>query len=356
MKKQTMLAVAILALAVCVQAQTPKRVCWWGNSYSEAGRQNLMLPKMINCDTCGINSGMKITIASSKMVGGCDFSCLEGQGLLADIDTGHYDIVMGVDGHVAGWFWMFYEGQKNSNAAIITDLANHAKAAGGILALEQEWVQITNPPHPDFTQTKSDFWYDSLRRATGCILIPSGNAWWGAYRENPNLEYISPEWNDGSHPGKFTAYLNMCCMFASLTGISPVGHKWKSVSMDGQTLTTLIPSEALFAQQQAWDAYQYFQTHSPIPDPDHPTKNQVIKRENSRNLFQAAYEPSSRIVKMAGTGITGLRIIRMDGSIVAAANPGEMSLRLAGDIPQGMYLAQAFYGRSPQSVLIRIGD
>jgi hypothetical protein len=252
------------------------RILWYGNSYSEAGRQYDMLPLMVNCDTCGVSSGMTIT-TEPHMFPGCDLTCLEGNGALTSIDTGHYDYVMAADGHVAGWFWMFRynrqpayhmsapdsETMEAYNADLLTNWSAHAKSHGGKLVIVQEWVQITNPPHPDFTQDRSDRFYDSLFKATGAILSPEGKAWWNAYKENPNLEYVDINWNDGCHPGRFSAYLNVCCQFAALTGKSPVGHKFRSINCYG-TVEQLPADQALFAQQKAWEAYLFFHPATPV--------------------------------------------------------------------------------------------
>jgi hypothetical protein len=232
---------------------------WFGNSYTEAGKQWAMLPNLINCTAnCGTSqpSGMNISI-TTELVPSCWLSCHEGNGAFSKIDQGHYALVFAQD-NVANWLWRDWQYGTNladKNAQVV-NWSNHAKGAGGKLVFEQMWIALGVPDHIDETQTRSDKWYDSITTATNSILVPSGHAWYAAYAERPSLQYIDPDWNDGCHPGKFGAYLNICCQYAAITGKSPVGATWRKVSM--KDTMTLTDDEALFAQQKAWEAYQFF--------------------------------------------------------------------------------------------------
>jgi hypothetical protein len=193
------------------------------------------------------------------------------------------------------------------------------------------WIAIGVPDHCDETQDRSDWWYDSIAAATGSIMVPSGHAWYYAYKERPELEYIDPGWNDGCHPGKFGAYLNVCCQYAALTGKSPVGSTWHKVWM-GDTIT-LSDDEALFAQEKAWEAYVYFNAQT-------SARGSQVAAE-SRADFRATYSPVSRRITVPGHEVAGLHVLALDGARVATHRSGPATVSVASDVAAGVYVLKA---------------
>jgi hypothetical protein len=316
-------ALLLIVPGFIVQAATT--MLWFGNSYTEAGRQWGMLPKMINCTSnCGTAEPSNMTIAiTTELVPSCWLDCHETNGAFNKIDQGHYNLVF-AQGSLANWLWRDYAYGTNllNNSTQMVSWANHARSAGGKLVIEQMWIAIGVPDHCDETQTRSDWWYDSITTATNSIMVPSGHAWYAAYKERPNLEYIDPAWNDGCHPGRFGAYLNVCCQYAALTGRSPVGSTWHKVHM-GDTIT-LTDDEALFAQQKAWEAYLFFKSPTAVRSP--VTGLSQHQKQTSTWEGGALFTIDGRIV--SGDLIKSGKGFRPSAMIMERMNDGRLLRRL----------------------------
>jgi hypothetical protein len=247
-------ALSLPSILPCVHAES---MVWFGNSYSDAGTIYRNIPAMINCN-CGVTENLTIDSLCPKIYPSCWLGCHETMWpAFTVIDSGHYNLVV-AQNNVADWVVQSYSSEGPTDANQLTTWADHAKGAGGVLVIEQIWLSTTNT-FAQSAQDKADFWYDSVARATNSIMAPCGHAWWIARQARPNLEYIAPNWSDGHHPGTFSAYLNQCVFFATLTGVSPVGLNYKKTTFGSDI--TLPDSDALFAQQKAWEAYLYF--HQP---------------------------------------------------------------------------------------------
>jgi hypothetical protein len=188
-----------------------------------------------------------------------------------------------------------------------------------------------------------------VARATNSILSPCGHAWFYAYKQKPNLEYIEPNWNDAMHPGSFTAYLNTCCFYAVLTGKSPVGHTWHKVWF-GDTIT-LPDSTALFAQQKAWEAYQYFNGGVGV-------QNSAQARSTHATFSGIRCEVFADRITVTGENILETRLTRLDGTRVAVTSKvanGKASMALPGVMAPGAYLVQSRSNLGWQSQRITLG-
>jgi hypothetical protein len=252
--KAFLLAPGLLLISTIQANAESASMVWFGNSYSDAGQIWSNVPKMIT-GNYGVAKNLTIDSLNPKIYPSCWLSCHElTWPAFTVIDSGHYNYVVAQDNNPAYCYPLNASGSA-AEANELTNWADHAKAAGGVLVIEQIWLN-TSGNYPQAAQDRVDQWYDSLARATNSILAPCSHAWWIARQAQPGLEYIAPNWNDGAHPGTFGAYLNECSFFAALTGVSPVGLTFKQVT-EG-SVVTLSDADALFAQQKAWEAYQYF--------------------------------------------------------------------------------------------------
>jgi hypothetical protein len=340
----------VLFAAIDLAAQTALRVGWFGNSYSEAGRQYAMLPKMINCTSeCGVPSTDMTVEVTPYISPSCWLDCHETQWpAFAVIAAEGYDLVYAQDG-TTGWFppSIWYAQWAVPKADQYTRWAEEARSAGGRLIIPQLWIATTDPTPTDLTQATSDWWFDSLARETNSILVPAGHAWWYARKERPDLEYIDPGWNDGSHPGAFGAYLTLCCQYAAITGLSPVGSTWHKVWM-GDTIT--IPEdEALFAQQKAWEAYLYFSDPTPARD------RQAETRAAGSGPVAARYSSATRTLSATGAAISDVRVVGLDGKHIPADIVDSHRAVLKSTPAAGVFLVRARYGSRRQTVTVKVG-
>jgi hypothetical protein len=82
------------------------------------------------------------------------------------------------------------------------------------------------------------------------ILLPAGDAWVAAWREDPGLRLYGP---DGFHPTLLGSYLAALAIYGGLTGASPVGLPSRLQLRNGQRVE-VAPREAAIAQAAAAEA------------------------------------------------------------------------------------------------------
>jgi hypothetical protein len=302
-------AVATLSIGIFLTSNIhASSMIWYGNSFSDAGHIWKNVPLMLNCN-CGVTENVTIDSLLPRIIPSCWLDCQEvSWGTpFSNIDNGHFDYVV-AQNNTAGWVQSSYSSSGPGQAAQLTTWANHAKAAGGVLVIEQIWLN-TSSIYTAADQDKSDFWYDSISRVTNSIMPPCGRAWWIARQANPGLEYIDPNWNDGNHPGTFGGYLNECCFFAAITGVSPVGINFKITTFASDI--TLSDANALFAQQKAWEAYQYF----------HPASNPTIANFAATPAIVVQNNPYSIVFSATVTGSNPITSVLLDlGAVGGPAN------------------------------------
>jgi len=81
-----------------------------------------------------------------------------------------------------------------------------------------------------------------LARECGGRVAGGGAAWLKAWEERPELDFHC---SDRAHASDLGYYLNACVIFATLTGVSPLGRSpWQ-----------LQPEDAQFLQRIAWKQY-----------------------------------------------------------------------------------------------------
>ena len=114
--------------------------------------------------------------------------------------------------------------------------------------------------HPDQIDDLSRAYRD-IGHELGADVAPAGLAWDRVRRERPHLELFV---EDGSHPNATGTYLTACVIYASLTGLSPLGapatihgSSWQTTGA-GATgsiveLVALDDETAAYLQQVAWD-------------------------------------------------------------------------------------------------------
>src|SRR5512140_3001631 len=179
-----LIAAALLTIiSLNIEAQSAKRMLWFGNSLTGCG-YNTVQP-MVNCTSnCGVAepSGMKLKITPVD-VPSCWIDCHENQGAFSKIDSGQYDIVY-VQDNTENWIFGSNASSRVPTAATYMEWATHAKNAGGILVFPQ--MHFSGGVLPSASQQDlSDWWYDSLARATNSIMVPFGKAWHIAMSERP---------------------------------------------------------------------------------------------------------------------------------------------------------------------------
>jgi hypothetical protein len=319
-----------------------KSLVWFGNSYSEGGQIYAVIIRMINCNTCGVQENLTIDSFLPQISPSCWLDCHESKWPAFEvIDNGHFDYVV-AQSTSAGWCEQdSIYGSGVAQANQLTTWANHSKGAGGILVLEQMWMPIST----SFTQkgqSRSDFWYDSVARATNSLLVPCGRAWWIARQERHNLDYAAADWNDGTHPGYFGAYLNACTFYAALTGVSPVGHMGKSIYKDSSIV--INDADALFAQQKAWEAYQYF----------YPPTN--ISITNFKANPSASVKNTAYSITFSATVTNDLPIASVMLDLSTLGGPGNVAMTASGNNYSYTYSIPLNTTLGTRTVSLRVTD
>ncbi len=129
------------------------------------------------------------------------------------------------------------------------------KASGSKTVFFMTWARQNRPE----TQAALTDAYAKIAKELNALLVPVGQVWQQAFKENPQIVLHLP---DQSHPNSMGSYLSACLFFAVLLARSPenlpgliVG---KSVSTDGRVneekseLVSLNKGDAAFLQRLAW--------------------------------------------------------------------------------------------------------
>jgi len=87
--------------------------------------------------------------------------------------------------------------------------------------------------------------YYEAADSSNSLVIPVGEAYEIAYKENPSIELHHP---DGTHPGMLGTYLGAATVFAVITETSPEGLNYNY-------LDRVSDQDRVFLQQVAWKAY-----------------------------------------------------------------------------------------------------
>jgi hypothetical protein len=351
-RRAAVVGLCLFLLSVSSPAETIAMV-WFGNSYSQAGWQDSSLLRWFHCDTCGF-TGTDTLLSTSYYWPSCWLDCHETMWpAFEKIDQGHYTYVLAQDNT---WSYSSTSG-LSGKANQLSEWADHAKGAGGTLLIEQMWIPTLATNFTQVYQDASDFFYDSVARATGSLVIPSGHAWWYARKERPDLLYADPEWNDGSHPGPAGSYLNVCCQYAVLTGRSPVGMPitWIDYYTGALGLHRYqhSDSDALFLQTKAWEAYQeFYGTTAAVQRRDSRTEGL-----SSGTKPVARYDAGTRVLEVSGRGIEQMRVVRLDGAVVAcetATASGTARISLPKILSAGVYLARVRCSKGWVSVPVTV--
>jgi hypothetical protein len=320
---------ALLAalLSSNVMAERIASMVWFGNSYSDAGRIFKNIPKMVN-GSYGITEDLTFDSVNEKIRPSCWLDCHESVWPAFDvIDSGHYTYVV-PQSNVAYW-----ADNKTglSEGNTLARWATRAKNAGGVLLIEQMWLPL-DVTFPQSTQDYCNVWYDSIAQVTNSLIAPCGLAWWLARQERPNLEYIEPNWNDGRHPGTFSAYLNQCAFYATLTGVSPVGITFKTTNFGSDI--TLSDADALFAQQKAWEAYQlFYPANRPVISNFTATPSASVSGVQASATFSATVTATNPITSVV------LDLASVGGSsnvaVTGSGNSYSYTYSVPGSVPVG---------------------
>jgi hypothetical protein len=237
-----------LVLAGSALARDTIEVLWCGNSYTHPTVPWIDL--MINCDTCGADVPVYMQ-KTEDMIPSANLQVYWDDGFATDqISSGSYDWVLLQDmqGNV-NW-----DGGRDQMFEYTSMFADLIRGRGGDAITFYNWVWEGG------SQSNLDYFvtfFDSLCATYGTLPMPVGIAWWLAQQERPGYEYYDPNWGDGNHPGWQGAYVTGCVAFATLTGISPVGNKWRNVYFDWAN-HYVAPDDALFFQEKAWEAYSLY--------------------------------------------------------------------------------------------------
>jgi hypothetical protein len=120
------------------------------------------------------------------------------------------------------------------------------RKAGGRTALYMVWPESYRPQaFPDVSES-----YRLAAEDVQGILLPAGDAWVAAWREEPALRLYGP---DGFHPTVLGSYLAALAIYGGLTGASPVGLPSRLRLRNGGQVE-VNPREAAIAQRAAAEA------------------------------------------------------------------------------------------------------
>ena len=114
---------------------------------------------------------------------------------------------------------------------------------GGRTALYMVWPESYRPQaFPDVSAS-----YRLAAEDVAGILLPAGDAWVAAWREDPGLRLYGP---DGFHPTLLGSYLAALAIYGGLTGASPVGLPSRLQLRNGRSVE-VTAREAAIAQAAA---------------------------------------------------------------------------------------------------------
>jgi hypothetical protein len=120
------------------------------------------------------------------------------------------------------------------------------RKAGGRTALYMVWPESYRPEaFPDVSLS-----YRLAAEDVQGILLPAGDAWVAAWREEPGLRLYGP---DGFHPTVLGSYVAALTIYGGLTGASPVGLPSRLLLRNG-SLVEVEAREAAIAQAAAAEA------------------------------------------------------------------------------------------------------
>jgi hypothetical protein len=140
----------------------------------------------------------------------------------------------------------FYRNSREDLLLYGSRYAEVANRCGARLVLyETPVARALEYPGGFQTFQESNLW---LARELGVRLGPSVGAWMRILGPQPSEERLGILYADWIHATARGAYLSACCLYAALTGESPIGL----FVPEG----LLSPEEALRYQQAAWDSYQ----------------------------------------------------------------------------------------------------
>jgi hypothetical protein len=120
------------------------------------------------------------------------------------------------------------------------------RQAGGRTALYMVWPESYRPQaFPDVSDS-----YRLAAEDVGGILLPAGDAWVAAWRQQPDLQLYG---SDGFHPTVLGSYLAALAIYGGLSGASPVGLPSRLSLRGGRTIE--VPAaDARVAQAAAAEA------------------------------------------------------------------------------------------------------
>jgi hypothetical protein len=120
------------------------------------------------------------------------------------------------------------------------------RQAGGRTALYMVWPESYRPQaFPDVSDS-----YRLAAEDVGGILLPAGDVWGAAWRQQPDLQLYG---SDGFHPTVLGSYLAALAVYGGLSGASPVGLPSRLSLRGGRTIE--VPAaDARVAQAAAAEA------------------------------------------------------------------------------------------------------
>lgn len=219
LRRTALIIVLLLAVAggakSAAQAPStaPTRILFVGNSYTYFNNLPAVLARLANSRQPGsVETEMVV-------IGGATLKDLWEKGdALKAIRQGHWTYVVlqeqstlgQVPGGLAGINdpATFYEYARRFDAEI--------RKAGAKTAFYMTWARQTAPQN----QAKLTAAYTSIARELGATLVPVGEAWQAALRQDPSLALHQA---DHSHPTPAGTYLAACVFYATLVGRNPEG-------------------------------------------------------------------------------------------------------------------------------------
>ena len=115
------------------------------------------------------------------------------------------------------------------------------KRCGSTPILVMPWAEKRFPEHQAVMYNT----YTTLAKECGVQFSPVGYVFERVLNERPDINLY---WFDGEHCSSYGTYVNACCAYSMIFGVSPVGLPAKSIKHSRGEAEDMVPVKELFAQ------------------------------------------------------------------------------------------------------------
>ena len=239
--KAVFLLTLLISSTVLVADSHPKRILFIGNSYlyyndSIHNHVKRMLVEHYNDNEITTKSA---TIGGSRLHNHNVDHLLNHKNLQLDQQI---DLLIMQGG--SGEVMTSKSRKKFSDTAYSFSSKAQAQGIKTALYMTHAYTKVDKRYKENLIERIAKTYYEAANRS-GSSVIPVGEAFEIAYKENPSIELHHP---DGTHPGMLGTYLGAATVFAVITKTSPEGLSYNY-------LNRVSDKDKIFLQQVAWKAY-----------------------------------------------------------------------------------------------------